>query len=116
MVSDGEIILRLNCDDAVAVFTAKGGVWTLDLIFAATGEIRLCEVSKVTIDRRLVRVTVRAHLIGPMSGRDVLARPSLATRPFGVTVGGDPEAPLLGQTAQQVFWLFRQLRLYALRR
>jgi hypothetical protein len=105
-VSDGEILLRINGEQAVSAFTAKGGVWALEAIFTATGEVRLCEVSKITVDRRLQRVTVRAHFIGPTSARDVLVRQSLAISSFDVTVGSDPEAPLLGRTAQQVFWLF----------
>lgn len=105
-VSDGELLLRINGEQAVSAFTAKGGVWAIDVIFAATGQVRLCEVSKVTVDRRLQRVTVRAHFIGPTSARDVLVRQSLAIGSFDVMVGSDPETPLLGRAAQQVFWLF----------
>ncbi len=105
-VSDGELLLRIHGDQAVSAFTAKGGVWALEVIFTATGEVRLCEISKVTVDRRLQRVTVRAHFVGATSAHDVLVRRSLPIGSFDITVGSDPESPLLGRTAQQVFWLF----------
>jgi hypothetical protein len=106
-VSDGEVILRLPGDQALDTFEqAKGRMWSLELVFSGTGEIRLCEVAKVTLDRRRERVTVRATFVGFDASEEVLVREPLPTASFSLVVGSDGGSPLLGRTAQQLFWLF----------
>jgi len=106
-VSDGEVILRVAGQSALSIFeNVKASIWTLELVFTATGEIRLCEVAKVTLDGRRQRVTVRATFVGIEASEAVLLREVFSTGTFNIVVGADGSSPLLGRTAQQLFWLF----------
>jgi hypothetical protein len=106
-ISDGELVMRLEGGPAVVAFErAKGTMWALEVIFTRTGEMTLCEVAKVTLDRRRMRVTIRASFAGLGAAEDVLARQSFQVREFTVIVGSEAGSPLLGRAAQQVFWLY----------
>jgi hypothetical protein len=105
-LSDGEVLLRVIGNEALQTFERVKNVWTIDVAFPATGEVRLAEVLKVTLDPRRTRVTVRATFATVTAAEDVLLATQLVTRRFRVVVGSDPEAPPLARTTQQLFWLF----------
>jgi hypothetical protein len=106
-VSDGEVILRLPGTRAMDIFGRAGAaLWTLEVVFVSTGELRLCDVMKVTLDRRRKRVTVRATFVGVAASEQVLARETLSTGTFRIIVGSEASVPLLARTAQQLFWMF----------
>ncbi|HJT91240.1 MAG TPA: hypothetical protein VJ777_04765 [Mycobacterium sp.] len=106
-VSDGEVILRISGSRAMDVFGRAGAaLWTLEVIFTSTGELRLCDVLKVTLDHRRRRVTVRATFIGVPASEELIARELLSTRTFRIVVGSEVAVPLLARAAQQLFWMF----------
>ena len=85
-LSDGEVIVRVPGDAAISAFEQKG-IWTLELVFTVPGEMSLREVSKVTLDRRRQRITVRGTFIAMESADEVLLREPISMRTFNVVVG-----------------------------
>lgn len=105
-VSEGEVVLRFQGGQALEQFERGASLGQLQVIFTRTSEMHLAEVSKVTIDTRRRRVTVRASFSRISSAESFLPSLLLTTRTLHMTVGVDPSAPLLARTTQQIFWLF----------
>jgi len=105
-ISDGEIRLTLTGSAAVNALTPSAIPMYAEVLFLATGEFRLCEITKVTRQTRRRRVTARATFADLGAADGVLSRRYLTSEVFRVVVGEERRAPLLGQTAQQVYWLF----------
>lgn len=105
-LSDGEVIFRLGGEDALTAFGGSRSVWTLEVLFTDSGELRLCDVAKVTLDRRRSRVTVRAAFMSIAPAESAVIRQLLPVRTFRLVVGRDVSSPLLGQATQQLYWAF----------
>lgn len=107
-LSDGEAVLRV-ASTYVNLLTehAKRTEAPVDVLFAQTGELRLAELDKVTLDRRRRQVVAKVFFSQVESIGSLLGRDPLPAGRVRITVGAKGDAVLLAGTAQQVYWLFQ---------
>ena len=105
-ISDGEVGLTIPGRVALDALKQQSSPWTFELLFTGTGELRLCEIVRVTRDSRRRRVKVRATFVGIEGSDRIVVRDPLSVGMFSVVVGDSALSPLLGRTAQEVYWLF----------